>query len=44
MTKRNVTNLVKDPGLAEVRAELAEKLKRQMVAAGEDAPEIAAAE
>lgn len=33
-------NLVADPACAGVRAELAETLKRRMVAAGEDVPEI----
>ncbi len=37
-------NLVKDPGLAGTRAELAEKLVSEMASAGEDAPEIVAAE
>jgi arylsulfatase A-like enzyme len=33
-------NLVRDPTLAEVRAELAARLKRRMVQAGESEPEI----
>jgi len=37
-------NLVADPSLAEVRAELAATLKRRMVAAGEAAPEIRSAD
>ena len=34
------TNLVAEPSLADVRAELAETLKRRMLAAGENVPEI----
>jgi uncharacterized sulfatase len=36
-------NLVRDPSLAEARAELAKILKRRMIEAGEKAPEIRAA-
>lgn len=36
-------NLVADPGLADVRRELAKTLKRRMTQAGEEAPEIVAA-
>jgi len=37
---RQRTNLVRDPDYAQVRAELAETLKRRMVEAGETVPEI----